>query len=74
MIYAQPLVVTNRDTGKKPLCNDYSQTVNLLTILDAYPPPKIEDIINKLAKYKVFLPLTSKAHITSWSCKKLIKH
>jgi len=35
MIYAQPLVVINLDTGKKPLCIDYSQTVNLFTILDA---------------------------------------
>ena len=51
---AQPLVVTHRDTGKKRLCTDYSQTVNLFTILDAYSLPKIEDIINKLAKYKVF--------------------
>ena len=71
---AQPLVVTNRDTGKKRLCVDYSQTVNLFTILDAYPLPKIEGIINKLAKYKVFCTLTSKAHIISWSCNKLIKH
>jgi len=30
---------------------DYSQTVNLYTVLDAYPLPHIE---NMLAKYRVF--------------------
>ena len=37
---AQPVVVTNQETGKRQLCVDYSQTINLYTVLDAYPLPK----------------------------------
>ena len=34
---------------KKRMCIDYSQTE-----LDAYPLPRIDDLINKLSQYKVF--------------------
>ena len=33
---------------------DYSQTINRFTQLDAYPLPKIENLVNNIAKYKVF--------------------
>ena len=39
---------------KKCLCVDYSQTVNKYTEVDAYPLPRIDDMINNLAKYRVF--------------------
>ena len=39
---------------KKRLCVDYSQTVNLYTQLDAYPLPRIDDMVNNLSKYTVF--------------------
>ena len=39
---------------KKRMCIDYSQTINLFTELDAYPLPRIEDMVNKLSQYKVF--------------------
>ncbi|XP_064117671.1 uncharacterized protein LOC135223096 [Macrobrachium nipponense] len=39
---------------KKRLCIDYSQTINQYTELDAYPLPRIEDMVHDLAKYKVF--------------------
>ncbi len=42
------------DRHKKRLCIDYSQTINQYTELDAYPLPRIEDIVHNLAKYKVF--------------------
>ena len=51
---AQPLIVKDLESEKKRMCIDYSQTVNLYTQLDAYPLPRIDDIINKLAAYKVF--------------------
>lgn len=51
---AQVLVVKNEETGKRRLCVDYSQTINLYTLLDAYPLPRIEDLVNNLAAYKVF--------------------
>ena len=50
---AQVLVVHNRECGKKRLCVDYSQTVNLFTQLDAYPLPRNDDLVNKLSAFRV---------------------
>ena len=47
-------IVVVKSTEKQRLCVDYSQTVNLYTELDAYPLPRIDDMINKLAQYKYF--------------------
>ena len=33
---------------------DYSRTINRFTLLDAYPIPSIESIVNKLARYTVY--------------------
>ena len=51
---AQPVVVKYPETGKRWLCIDYSQTINLFTELDAYPIPRIEDIVNNLAGYQFY--------------------
>ena len=39
---------------RKRLCIDYSQTINIYTQLDAYPLPRIDDMINELSQYSVF--------------------
>ena len=39
---------------KKRMCVDYSQTINIYTELDSYPLPRIDDMVNELAKYTVF--------------------
>ena len=44
-------IVVDKSTGKQRLCVDYSQTVNLYTVLDAYPLSCIDDMINKLAQF-----------------------
>ena len=49
---AQVVVVSNRT--KKRLAIDYSQTINKYTFLDAYPLPKINEIVNKIARYRFF--------------------
>ena len=36
------------------MCVDYSQTINQFTELDAYPLPRIDEMINNLANYKLF--------------------
>ena len=52
---AQVVVVKSTShPEKKRLCVDYSQTVNQYTEVDAYPLPRIDDMINNLAKYRVF--------------------
>ena len=36
------------------MCGDYSQTINLFNELDAYRLPRIDALVNTLAKYHVF--------------------
>ena len=43
-----------KEPDKKRLCVDYSQAINQYTELDAYPLPRIDDMINNLAHYNVF--------------------
>ncbi|GFS56547.1 retrovirus-related Pol polyprotein from transposon opus [Trichonephila clavipes] len=50
---AQAFVI--RGENHKPrMVVDYSQTINKYTLLDAYPLPKIEEVILKISKNKVF--------------------
>jgi hypothetical protein len=52
---AQVVVVKDKSKlHKKRLCIDYSQTINLYTELDAYPLPRIDEMINNLAQYSVY--------------------
>ena len=52
---AQVVVVKDQfNRHKRRLCIDYSQTINQYTQLDAYPLPRIEDIVHDLAKYSLF--------------------
>lgn len=50
---AQVLVVSG-ENRKRRMCIDYSRTINRFTLLDAYPLPLIDDIINKVACHEVF--------------------
>jgi hypothetical protein len=45
--------VTNYNT-KPRLVFDYSNTINRYTPLDSYPIPRIEDLLNKVGRYKYF--------------------
>ena len=45
---AQPLVVT-QENHKKRMVIDNSQTVNKYTLLDAYPLPRMQDVVQKIA-------------------------
>ena len=45
--------VINYDT-KPRLVFDYSETINKYTPTDSYPIPNIEDLLQKVSKYKVF--------------------
>ena len=57
---AQVVVVKN-SKDKKRMVVDYSQTVNKYTVLDAYPLPRIEDFVNKIAENTVFSQLDMKS-------------
>ena len=49
---AQVLVTAN-EKHKKRLVIDYSPTIDTFTYSNAYPLPRIDDLINKIAKFKV---------------------
>ena len=55
------VLVTSGTHHKKRMCIDYSQTINKFTHLDAYPLPNIEEIISKVAKYKIFSKIDLKS-------------
>ena len=48
------VVVTKDENHKKRLAIDYSQTINRFTLLAAFPLPRISDMVNKIAQYRVF--------------------
>ena len=58
---AQVVVTKEEENHKKRLVVDYSQTINQYTELDAYPVPRMDDFINKIAKYKVFTAIDLKS-------------
>lgn len=40
---------------------DYSQTITRFTLLEAFPIPRIHDLVHKLAKYRVYCKLDLKS-------------
>ena len=54
------VLVTKDERHKKRLVVDYSQTINLYTELDAYPLPRIDEMVEKIATYEVFSTLDLK--------------
>ena len=52
---AQVVIVNDQfNRHKKRMSVDYSQTINVYTELDAFPLPRIDDMVNKLAAYNFF--------------------
>ena len=48
-------------TGKPRMVIDYSQTINKFTLLDAYPLPNIENLVNTIAQYSYFSSIDLKS-------------
>lgn len=61
---AQVLVHQGNENHKKRLVIDYSQTINKFTKLDAYPVPRIDEMVEEISKYKFYttLDLSSAYH------------
>ena len=57
---AQVLVTTN-ERHKRRMVVDYSQTINRFTLLDAYPLPKMDEMVEKVSRYCVFSTLDLKS-------------
>ena len=54
-------VLVSKEGKKKRLVMDYSQTINKYTELDAYPLPRMDDIVNSIAQYRVFSTIDLKS-------------
>ena len=54
---AQVLVHKGDDIHRQRLVIDYSQTINRYTKLDAYPVPRIDEMVEDISKYSYFTTL-----------------
>lgn len=70
---AQAFVVRG-DLHRPRMVIDYSQTINKFTLLDAYPLPKIEEVIARISKYKVFSTIDLKSAYHQIPIKESEKH
>jgi len=57
---AQVVVVKGKN-HKRHLARDYSQTINRFTLLDAFPLPNINELINQIAQFRVFSTVDMKS-------------
>ena len=48
------VVIAVPENHKKRLVIDYSRTINSLTVLDAYPLPRVTDLLETVSKFRVF--------------------
>ena len=55
------IAVKKKKKEKKSLAIDYSETVNRITQLVAYPFPKVDEIINRIAKHRYFSTINLKS-------------
>lgn len=58
--YASPALLVGKKNGEKRLCIDY-RALNKITILDKYPMPRIEDLIDRLQGSTIFTSLDLKS-------------
>ena len=58
------MVVTKDENHKKRLVIDYSQTINKFTLLDAFPLPRINDLIKDITQNRFLALLTSEVLTT----------
>ena len=57
------VIVTKDENPKKRLAIDYWQTINRFTLLDAFPLPRISNMVNNIAQYRVFRTIDLELHI-----------
>ena len=55
------VLVTTGENHRKRMCIDYSETINKYTLLDGYPLPNMQSMVNKIAQYSHFSTLDLKS-------------
>ena len=48
------VVLTSNENRKRRMVVDFSRTINKFTLLDAYPLPRIDDVVQSIAEYRIF--------------------
>ena len=48
------VMATKDENHKKRMAIDYSQRINKFTLLDAFPLPRSDELVNQIAQYRVF--------------------
>ena len=59
------VLVVKEQSGKRRMVIDYSRTINRFTQLDANPVPRVDEIVNELAQYRVFTTVDLKSALSS---------
>ncbi len=55
------VLVTGGNKSRKRMVVDYSRTINRFTHLDAYPLPRMDEMVRKISQYRVFSTLDLKS-------------
>lgn len=55
--YASPIVPVIKKNGNVRICVDYKRSLNLMTDLERYPLPSINEVVHKVSSGKVFAKL-----------------
>ena len=55
------VLVTSTENHKRRMVVDYSQTINRFTYLDAYPLPRIDDLVERISQYDIYTTLDLKS-------------
>ena len=56
-LWRAQVLVTTGENHYKHMCIDYSETINKFILLDSYPLPNMQDLVNKVAQYSHFSTL-----------------
>ena len=65
------VVVVKGENHKQRMAMDYSQTINRFTLLDAFPLPHVNDLVNQIDQFRVFSTVDSKSAML-WSTPKYL--
>ena len=70
------VVVVKGENHKQRMAMDYSQTINRFTLLDAFPLPHVNYLVNQIAQFRVFSTVDLKSAMiwstTKYLCEKRI--
>ena len=52
--WAAPIVPVLKQNGAVRICGDYKETINQVSVVDSYPPPRVDKLLANLSGRKYF--------------------